>query len=166
MPSAEATTHDAAIRTETGSRRARPEGEDHRVGAGLRPLRVSEGHRVVADGGLVSEPDLARRDSKLELCFVNGRLAREKSALHAVRQAYREYLMGGRFPIYVLMVSIAPDQVDVNVHPTKREVLFLHQELLVDTVASAVREKLLGGNQSRTFYFSNKSILTIILLYY
>ena len=51
-----------------------------------------------------------------------------------------------------MSLEIPPHLVDVNVHPTKREVLFLHQELLVDTVASAVREKLLGGNQSRTFY--------------
>ncbi|MBL8756408.1 MAG: DNA mismatch repair endonuclease MutL, partial [Planctomycetes bacterium] len=72
--------------------------------------------------GLVGEPDVARRDGKFERMFVNGRMARENSAVHAIRQAYREYLMGGRFPVYVLQLSLPPDQVDVNVHPRKAEV--------------------------------------------
>ena len=70
----------------------------------------------------------------------------------AISSVYSEYLPNGRSPFVYMSLVIPPHLVDVNVHPTKREVLFLHQELLVDTVASAVREKLLGGNQSRTFY--------------
>src|SRR5690606_30691653 len=69
--------------------------------------------------GVVAEPDLARRDGRLELMFVNGRRARESSALHAIRQAFREYLMGGRFPVYALQVTLPADQVDANVHPRK-----------------------------------------------
>jgi DNA mismatch repair protein MutL len=94
--------------------------------------------------GLIGEPDLARRDGKLELMFVNGRLARESSALHSVRQAYREYLMGGRFPIYALLVSLPPDQVDVNVHPRKAEVRFVEPRKVAGCLHETVRATLQG----------------------
>ncbi len=94
--------------------------------------------------GVLGEPDLARRDSKLELMFVNGRLARESSAFHAVRQAYREYLMGGRFPIYVLHLSLPPDQVDVNVHPRKAEVRFVESRRIAGCMYETARAALQG----------------------
>lgn len=96
--------------------------------------------------GVVAEPDAARRDGRLELLYVNGRLAREVSALHSVRQAYREYLMGGRFPVYVLQVALPPDEVDVNVHPRKAEVRFVEARkvagLLHETVRAALRGRV------------------------
>jgi DNA mismatch repair protein MutL len=94
--------------------------------------------------GVIAEPDLARRDGKLELLFVNGRRARESSSLHAVRQAYREYLMGGRFPVYALHVALPPDQVDVNIHPRKAEVRFVDARMVAGRLHETVRAALLG----------------------
>ncbi|MFN9755401.1 MAG: DNA mismatch repair endonuclease MutL [Planctomycetota bacterium] len=94
--------------------------------------------------GVIAEPDLARRDGKLELLFVNGRRARESSSLHAVRQAYREYLMGGRFPVYALHVTLAPDRVDVNIHPRKAEVRFVDARMVAGRLHETVRAALLG----------------------
>jgi len=109
---------------------------------GLLPVsRAFDGMKVE---GLVAEPDLARRDGKLELMFVNGRLARESSSLHAVRQAFREYLMGGRFPIYALQVALPPDQVDVNIHPRKAEVRFVEARMVAGRLHETVRAALLG----------------------
>ncbi|MCR9243462.1 MAG: DNA mismatch repair endonuclease MutL [bacterium] len=111
-----------------------------RLGKGLIPVARKFSHMSVE--GIVGEPDLARRDSKLELCYINGRLAREKSAFHAIRQAYREYLMGGRFPIYVLQVSLPPDQVDVNIHPRKAEVRFVDSRAVAGCLHETVRSAL------------------------
>ncbi|MCC7061249.1 MAG: DNA mismatch repair endonuclease MutL [Planctomycetes bacterium] len=112
------------------------------LGRGLLPVqRAFSGLQVE---GLVAEPDLARRDSKLELCYVNGRLARETSAVHAVRQAYREYLMGGRFPVYMLHVVLPPDQVDVNIHPRKAEVRFVESRKVAGCMHETVRAALQG----------------------
>jgi DNA mismatch repair protein MutL len=109
---------------------------------GLLPVaRTFDGLSV---DGVIGEPDLARRDGKLELMFVNGRLARESSALHSVRQAFREYLMGGRFPIYALQVSLPPDQVDVNVHPRKAEVRFVEPRKIAGCLHETVRAALQG----------------------
>lgn len=109
---------------------------------GLLPVsRSFDGMKVE---GLVAEPDLARRDGKLELMFVNGRLARESSSLHAVRQAFREYLMGGRFPVYALQVALPPDQVDVNIHPRKAEVRFVEARMVAGRLHETVRAALQG----------------------
>ena len=114
--------------------------------AGLLPAsRTFDG---LAVEGVVAEPDLARRDGKLELMFVNGRLARESSALYAIRQAFREYLMGGRFPVYALHVTLPADQVDANVHPRKAEVRFVESRrvagCLHETVRSVLQDRGLG----------------------
>ncbi|MCB9879681.1 MAG: DNA mismatch repair endonuclease MutL [Planctomycetes bacterium] len=114
------------------------------LGGGLLP--VSRTFDGLAIEGVVGEPDLARRDGRLELTFVNGRLASEKSALHAVRQAYREYLMGGRFPVYVLQVALPPEQVDVNIHPRKAEVRFVESR----KVAGCLHETVRAALQART----------------
>ncbi len=110
---------------------------------GLLPCRREREGLLVE--GLVAEPDLARRDGKLELLYINGRRASERSVTFAVRQAYREYLMGGRFPVYVLSVTMPPDQVDVNVHPRKAEVRFLEGRMVAgslhEAVAGALRER-------------------------
>lgn len=112
------------------------------LGRGLVP--VSRSFTGIAVEGLIAEPDLARRDGKLELMYVNGRLARESSALHSVRQAYREYLMGGRFPVYVLQVVLPADQVDVNVHPRKAEVRFVEPRKVAGCLHETVRAALHG----------------------
>ncbi|MFN3241235.1 MAG: DNA mismatch repair endonuclease MutL [Planctomycetota bacterium] len=120
------------------------------LGKGLLPVhREFDGLKVE---GVVGEPDLARRDGRLELTYVNGRMAREKSALHAVRQAYREFLMGGRFPVYVLQMVLPPDLVDVNIHPRKAEVRFVESRkvagCLHETVRSALQARTLPMGES------------------
>lgn len=120
------------------------------LGKGLLPVRREfDGLKVE---GVVGEPDLARRDGRLELTYVNGRMAREKSALHAVRQAYREFLMGGRFPVYVLQMVLPPDLVDVNIHPRKAEVRFVESRkvagCLHETVRSALQARTLPMGES------------------
>jgi DNA mismatch repair protein MutL len=112
------------------------------LGRGLLP--VSRTFAGLSVEGLVGEPDLARRDGKLELTYVNGRLARESSALHAVRQAFREYLMGGRFPVYVLQVTLPAAEVDVNVHPRKAEVRFVEARKVAGCLHETVRSALQG----------------------
>ena len=49
-------------------------------------------------------------------------------------------------------IEIAPNNIDVNVHPTKHEVHFLHEDLITQTVQKCVEERLLGCNSSRTYY--------------
>jgi len=116
------------------------------LGSGL--IEVSRTFPGLVVEGVIAEPDLARRDGRLELMYANGRLARESAVLHATRQAYREYLMGGRFPVYVLNLTMPPDQVDANVHPRKAEVRFVESRRVAGCVHEAVRSALSGRTAS------------------
>ncbi|MBK8977935.1 MAG: DNA mismatch repair endonuclease MutL [Planctomycetes bacterium] len=95
--------------------------------------------------GLAGRPELARRDATLALLYVNGRLARDRSALQAVRQAYREHLMGAVQPVHFLLLAMPPDEVDVNVHPQKAEVRFLDGRRVSGLLFEATRAALRGS---------------------
>ena len=56
------------------------------------------------------------------------------------------------FLFFMSSLEIAPQNVDVNVHPTKHEVHFLHEDAIIENVQEAIETKLLGSNQSRTYY--------------
>lgn len=92
--------------------------------------------------GLVASPDISRTTSRGSYVYVNGRFVRDKVLDHAVMEAYAGRLMKGKFPLVVLFVNIAHDQVDVNVHPTKYSVRFEAPKQVHDVVARAVSESL------------------------
>jgi len=69
-----------------------------------------------------------------------------------VDQVYSIYLAKGSNPFVYLSLNLNPMNVDVNVHPTKHEVHFLHEDKVIDKVVDAIQDKLSGANTSRTFY--------------
>ena len=75
----------------------------------------------------------------MQYLFVNGRWVRDRSLGHALQEAYRGLLMTGRYAVAFLFLELPPDQVDVNVHPTKAEVRFRDAQALYHLVR-AVRE--------------------------
>ena len=94
--------------------------------------------------GLVGPPHLARATAATQYLFINGRYVRDRSLLHALREAYRGLLEINRQPVAFLFLTVPPDRVDVNVHPTKIEVRLRDAHLLYGQVLAAVRERLLG----------------------
>jgi DNA mismatch repair protein MutL len=94
--------------------------------------------------GLVGPPHAARATASAQYLFINGRFVRDRGLLHALREAYRGMLEGSRQPVGFLFLTVPPDRVDVNVHPTKIEVRLRDAHLLYGQVLAAVRERLLG----------------------
>ena len=92
--------------------------------------------------GLVGSPGMTRTTSRGLFVYVNGRFVRDRVLDHAVMDGYKGHLMKGQFPLVVLFVKLPPDQVDVNVHPTKNAVRFVASSQVHDTVARAVSEGL------------------------
>ena len=77
--------------------------------------------------------------------FVNRRPVRNAAVAHAVGEGYGSFLAKGSQPRFVLFLEVDPDRLDVNVHPTKREVRFSDNELIHQLVRRAVRQALSGG---------------------
>ncbi|PAT39461.1 DNA mismatch repair protein MutL [Vandammella animalimorsus] len=104
------------------------------------PVAHEEGG--VAVYGRAGMPTHSRARADQQYSFVNGRFVREKTLAHAARAAYEDVLHGQRQPVYVLYVEIDPQQVDVNVHPTKIEVRFRDGRVVHAAVRHALERAL------------------------
>ncbi len=96
--------------------------------------------------GYVADPSCERGTAKMQYLFVNGRWVRDRTLGHAVQEAYRGLVMTGRYAVVFLFLDLPPDQVDVNVHPTKSEVRFRDAQALYHLVFSTVRGRLSAEN--------------------
>ncbi len=96
--------------------------------------------------GYIADPKCDRGNAKLQYLFVNNRWVRDRSIAHAMQEAYRGLLMSGRYSIGFVFLTVPPDKVDVNVHPTKAEVRFQENSLIYSLVRSTVKSRLLKEN--------------------
>lgn len=85
------------------------------------------------------------------LLFINHRSVESSSLKKAVEQAYATFLPKGGHPFVYINLEIDPQRVDVNVHPTKREVNFLNEDEIIEEICSSIRMKLSEVDTSRTF---------------
>lgn len=92
--------------------------------------------------GWLGHPSEARGQADLQYLFINDRMVKDKTVSHALRMAYEGILHGQQHPAYLLFLQVDPDQVDVNVHPTKHEVRFLAQREVHEFVRHHARETL------------------------
>nr|DBA11295.1 TPA_inf: MLH1 [Sporisorium graminicola] len=95
------------------------------------------------------------------LCFINNRLVDCPLLKRSIEALYATLLPKGGHPWVYLSISINPANVDVNVHPTKKEVHFLHEDEIVESICTAAGNRLSGANSSRTFAFS-QAVLPIL----
>jgi DNA mismatch repair protein MutL len=92
--------------------------------------------------GWLGLPTFTRSQADLQAFFVNQRMVRDKVINHAIRQAYAEHLPEGRYAAYILSLSLPPQSVDVNVHPTKHEVRFHEARMLHDFITHSLQQVL------------------------
>ncbi len=92
--------------------------------------------------GYVGLPTLTRSNRQGMLFFVNRRWIESRPLGVAVEQAYHSLIMAGRYPVVVVDLEVPPGRVDVNVHPTKREVRFADERAVFHAVQAAVRRTL------------------------
>ena len=104
--------------------------------------RPMEHSRDLAISGWLGLPTFNRSQPDLQFWFVNGRSISDKTLTHAVRHAYRDVLFHGRYPAYVLYLSIDPALVDANAHPAKLEVRFRDGRGVHGAVSQAIEYAL------------------------
>lgn len=106
--------------------------------------------------GFVSHPNQSRGNNRMQYFFLNGRFIRDRALQHALNEAYRGLLTVGRFPLAFLEVELAPNQFDVNVHPTKMEVRFLDSNRVYSGFLATIREKFLTTDLHGRFALGSK----------
>lgn len=126
----------------------------------LLEVSLEEGGESVT--GFISPIALTRSNRREITFFVNGRWVQDASLSSALLQAYHTLLMVGRYPLSALLVTLPPEDVDVNVHPAKAEVRFRKPDQVFSLVQRAVRRALLAYSpvpQVSTSYWKSSSAL-------
>ncbi|KAF5898780.1 DNA mismatch repair protein Mlh1, partial [Clarias magur] len=101
--------------------------------------------------GFISNANYSVKKCVLIL-FINHRLVESSALKKAIETVYTAYLPKNTHPFLYLSLEIAPHNVDVNVHPTKHEVHFLHEDCIIGNIQKHIESKLLGSNSSRTYF--------------
>ena len=117
------------------------------VAARMLPVYLVDGDVTV--DGYASAPDLTRHNRSWLTLLVNHRWVYDRSVLYAIEQAYQGVLPERRYPLAVVNLILPPERVDVNSHPTKREVRFRQESRIFSTVQRAVRDALLAHAPAR-----------------
>ena len=100
------------------------------------PMDHTEGDYTIR--GLAGLPQTGRKDRQDQYLFVNGRPASAPVVYHALNEAYHPLIAKGRYPAVFLFIEMNPTLVDVNVHPTKKEVRFREPNALRDSIVAAL----------------------------
>lgn len=100
--------------------------------------------------GVIAPPERNKNTRTGQYFFVNRRLVKSQPLSFALSRGYGELLPVGRFPLGVLFLTVLPHTVDVNVHPTKREVKFQDERAVLHVLVHRVRQALDQSNLFKT----------------
>ncbi|MCX8043871.1 MAG: DNA mismatch repair endonuclease MutL [Desulfobacterota bacterium] len=106
---------------------------------------VSQSTPILRLHGFIGTPDISRVNRTGQKIFINGRPVHAFGLSIALSRAYEEFLERGRFPYAFLFFDIAEEDVDVNVHPAKREVRLRHERTVIEQVIAVIKQALSSG---------------------
>ena len=96
--------------------------------------------------GLIGSTEIHRKTRKNMYVFVNGRWINNRAFSYTLQQAYKGFLPDGVFPVMIINISVPFDKVDVNVHPSKKEVRFVAEKDITGLVQKIIRDVLVNRN--------------------
>ena len=106
------------------------------------PVHAEDTEKGMVLDGFLGRPEISRSSRSFETFFINGRMLRSKELSAGLEEGYRTDLMQHRFPFAVLHLTMPPEQVDVNVHPSKMEVRFADRRAVFRFLESSVHNAL------------------------
>jgi DNA mismatch repair protein MutL len=107
----------------------------------LYPIEYKNAH--VSIEGYVASPETSRKSSS-HVIFVNGRVVTDRFIQHAILEGYRGKILKGHYPVAVLFLTVPFEDVDVNVHPAKLNVRFVHQGSIYQAIVQAIQNGLVN----------------------
>ena len=107
-------------------------------------IKVSYTGNILSISGFIGTPEAARSNRSFQTFYVNSRHIKNKMLSIAVDNGYKTYLTTNKFAFCILFISICPELVDVNVHPTKSEVRFQDEKEVFSAIFNTVRSGLAG----------------------
>ncbi|MEG0216471.1 MAG: DNA mismatch repair endonuclease MutL, partial [Hungatella sp.] len=108
------------------------------IAANLLPMEVS--HELLSVRGFIGKPVIVRGNRNYENYFINGRYIKSSLISKAIEEAYKPFLMQHKYPFALLHLSIEPEYLDVNVHPTKMELRFRNEEQIYELLYQAIHD--------------------------
>ena len=124
--------------------------------------QVDRLYEEVSLTGFVSIPTFNKSTNNDLHLYVNNRPVKDKILISAVKVAYQDYLAPNRSPVVVLFLNLSPNEVDVNVHPSKIEVRFKDPNLIRKYIISSIREALLNKSQSTSTTIAERFLEKVI----
>lgn len=110
------------------------------IAANLLPVECEE--EILQIRGFAGKPVIARSNRNFENYYINGRYVRSGLVAKAIEEAYRPYMMQHKYPFVLLYLTVEPEYLDVNVHPTKMELRFRDEERIYRMIYHAVSDAL------------------------
>ena len=119
-------------------------------------LPCSETMSVLSISGYIGTPKQSKKTRGEQFFLINNRFVKNGYLHHAVANAYSGLIDDKANPFYVLNITISPDQIDINVHPTKTEIKFQDERLMYGVVNAAVKKSLASFNVTPPIDFSSE----------
>lgn len=123
-------------------------------------LNVNSAVQNVSVTGLVTPPFNCRGSRGMQYFFVNGRSVKNTTIMTAFENAYKNSVMVGKFPGGVLFITLPPELVDVNVHPSKIEVRFSDERAIFDAVYHSVKTALNESTAIKQVHLPEKTFIS------
>ncbi len=111
-------------------------------------IKIEQNTDIVKINGFIGKPEFVKKTRGEQYFFVNGRFIKHHYLHHAVNNAYTELMPTGSFPSYFINIEIDPQDIDINIHPTKTEVNFLDARYIYSVLQAAAKQSI--GKHSLT----------------
>ncbi|OIQ38251.1 MAG: DNA mismatch repair protein MutL [Bacteroidetes bacterium MedPE-SWsnd-G1] len=119
-----------------------------------RLVPVNEDTDVVQLNGFVTKPEFVKKKRGEQFFFVNDRFIKNSYLNHAVNSAFEDLILPGNYPSYFLYLTVPPNTIDINIHPTKTEVKFDNEKVLYAIIRATVKHSLGQYNVSPVLDFN------------
>jgi len=97
---------------------------------------------VASIKGFIGKPEFARKTRGEQYFFVNNRFIKHPYLNHAVDNAFRELIPNDAHPTYFIYFDVTPNEIDINIHPTKTEINFQNNQIVYAVLSSAIKQAL------------------------